>query len=572
MALYNNVRPHTFSEVVGQENIVKNLSMQSKSDKFFQTYILSGQYGTGKTTIARILAMSINCKHKDEGGNPCLVCDECKSILDGSAVDVIEVDGASNTGVDKVREIIAGASYEPVALKKKVYIIDEVHMLSTSAFNALLKTLEEPAPTVTFVLCTTELRKIPETVISRSACYVFKRIDRALIVLHLLEVADKNGMAVTKEGVSLIARRCDGSMRNALSILEQVSAVGEVNEENVSSLLHIPCKADIMRILNSVVSGDSVSLAKEEVSPSIVDEMISIVSDAMLHKLGALKDSEVYFEELSSLSSCNTETLVKLSDTLNSIKNMLRTGFGESAILIELIKFSEKESLNERVLKLEKELEGIKNGLVPVKTVVKETVEDVKEEVANDVLADDGFLPSDKAVPFDDVPFGISEDDADDLEEEVIEPTIEPEEVKEEEKEEVKPSDDFAFSDDFSLFFQFPIDGTPTFASGGTVGGVETESDEITKSVDVTEGAMLKSESVVLEDSVPSNAEIRLAELCDSDIIFSEALKGCKKTAAADGIVMLTTPLEPIYDIIVCYIEVHSVTGVKVVLDTGLIF
>lgn len=561
MALYNNVRPHTFSEVVGQENIVKNLSMQSKSDKFFQTYILSGQYGTGKTTIARILAMSINCKHKDEGGNPCLVCDECKSILDGSAVDVIEVDGASNTGVDKVREIIAGASYEPVSLKKKVYIIDEVHMLSTSAFNALLKTLEEPAPTVTFILCTTELRKIPETVISRSACYVFKRIDRALIVSHLLEVAQKNGITVNNEGVSLIARRCDGSMRNALSILEQVSAVGEVNEDNVSSLLHIPCKADILRILTSVVSGDSASLAKEEVTPAIVDEMISIVSDAMLHKLGALKDSEVYFEELSSLSGCNTETLVKLSDTLNSIKNMLRSGFGESAILIELIKFSEKESLNERVLKLEKELEDIKNGLVSIKPVSVAV-----EEVATDEA--EGFVLSDETVPFDDVSSGIGED-ADDLEE-VVEPTIEREEVKEEEKEEIKPSDDFNFSSDFNLFFDFPIESTPALASGGTVGGVETESNEIAESVDTAESAMLKSESV-LEDSVPSNAEIRLAELSNCDVIFSEALKGCKKSVD-DGIVVLTTPLEPIYDIIVCYIEVHSVTGVKVVLDTGLLF
>lgn len=570
-ALYNNVRPHKFTEVVGQENIVKNLSMQSKADRFFQTYILSGQYGTGKTTIARILSMAINCNHKDEEGNPCLVCEECRSILDGSAVDVIEVDGASNTGVDKVREIIAGASYEPVSLKKKVYIIDEVHMLSTSAFNALLKTLEEPAPTVAFVLCTTELRKIPETVISRSACYVFKRIDRALIVSHLLDVAQKNGITVNNEGVSLIARRCDGSMRNALSVLEQVSAVGEVNEENVSSLLHIPCKADILRILTSVVSGDSVSLAKEEVTPAIVDEMISIVSDAMLHKLGALKDSEVYFEELSSLSGCNTETLVKLSDTLNSIKNMLRSGFGESAILIELIKFSEKESLNERVLKLEKELEDIKNGLVSIKTAPVEVVEEVKEEVeevANDEA--DGFLPSDEEVPFDDVPFGISEEDADDLEEEV-EPTVEPEESKEEVKEEIKPSDDFSFSSDFNLFFDFPIESTPTLASGGTVGGVETESNEITKSVDVTEGAMLKSESAVLGDSVPSNAEIRLAELTDCDVIFSEALKGCKKSVT-DGIVILATPLEPIYDIIVCYIEVHSITGVKVVLDTGLLF
>ena len=498
--------------------------------------------------------MAINCKHKDEDGNPCLMCEDCRSILNGSAVDVIEVDGASNTGVDKVREIIAGAGYEPVSLKKKVYIIDEVHMLSTSAFNALLKTLEEPAPTVTFVLCTTELRKIPETVISRSACYVFKRIDRALIVSHLLEVAQKNNMPVTKEGVSLIARRCDGSMRNALSVLEQVAAVGEVNEENVSSLLHLPCKADILRVLTSVVSGDSVSLAKEEVSSTIVDEMISIVSDAMLHKLGALKDSEMYFEELGTLSGCNTETLVKLSDTLHSIKNMLRSGFGESAILIELIKFSEKESLNERVLKLEKELEDIKNGLVSIKTVpieVKEEVEEEVEEVASEV---DGFMPSDEEVPFDDVPFGVSGEDADDLEED-DEPANEPE-VKEEEKEEVKPSDDFSFSSDFNLFFDFPIESTPA--------PIVSDSERVASD----------SEPVVVSKSevtIPSDAEVRIAEIADTDIIFSEALKGCKKSVV-DGMVILSTPLEPIFDMISCCIEVYKVGGVKVVLDTGLLF
>ena len=169
MTLYTKIRPKTFDEVKGQEFTVNNLRMQSIRDKFFQVIILAGQYGAGKTTLARIVATAANCKNKDKNGNPCGTCDGCRSVSSGS-VDFLEIDGASNTGVDHVRDLTDWLHERPLG-KRKIVIIDEVHMLSRQAFNALLKTLEEPPAYALIILCTTEADRIPATIRSRSACY-----------------------------------------------------------------------------------------------------------------------------------------------------------------------------------------------------------------------------------------------------------------------------------------------------------------------------------------------------------------------------------------------------------------
>lgn len=537
MALYNEVRPHSFTEMVGQTNIVKNISAQSKADAFFQTYIFSGQYGTGKTTMARILAMAINCSHKAEDGSPCCECETCKAILENRSIDVVEVDGASNTGVDKIREIISDVSYEPVFLKKKVYIIDEVHMLSTSAFNALLKTLEEPAPTVTFVLCTTELRKIPDTVISRSACYVFERIDRDLITGHLKKTCEDRNIPFTDDGIALIARRCDGSMRNALSVLEQVATTGEVNADNVANLLLIPDSNEVVRLLSIIASGESNEIVNlQSISTGMVDDMINVLSDAMLNKMGALSDSGKYVESLDALSSVPSSTLIDLSDTLVHIKDMLRQGYGKNVVLLELVKF------NSRSVSLLKRVEELEGQIAVLK-------EELKKGVMVAVPSDTPAMPSEENSVDTNVSADIPEDFYFSENEEVDYPPIEPwEPVGEEEGmatdgtdgepeepvEEPKPSEDFSFGG-FSFF-----------------------------------GDMFPSISTAPSVSVASDAEVELARVSSENAAFREALNGCTKEVS-NGVIVLATPLEPIYDIIKCCLEVYNIHGVDVVLDNNLL-
>ena len=185
-------RPMKFDDVIGQGVIVKNLAAQSKTNKFFQSYLMYGHYGCGKTTTARILAAAINCHHKDENGNPCGTCEHCQAVRRGCA-DMVEIDGASNTGIDNIRQLKEQVEYLPTVLDKKVYIIDEVHKLSDAAFNALLKVLEEPPAHVVFILATTDMDKIPATVLSRLAKYEFKRISTDTLVEHFKTVAEKNG-------------------------------------------------------------------------------------------------------------------------------------------------------------------------------------------------------------------------------------------------------------------------------------------------------------------------------------------------------------------------------------------
>ena len=222
-ALYRKFRPSNFDEVQGQEHIVTTLKNQIKNGRNGHAYLFCGTRGTGKTSVAKILAKAVNCEDPQDG-NPCGVCKSCMRIAQGNSLNVIEIDAASNNGVDNIREIINEVSYSPADGKFKVYIIDEVHMLSTGAFNALLKTLEEPPSYVIFILATTEVHKIPITILSRCQRYDFRRIDVDTIAGHLSNLMKKEGIEAEERALRYVARAADGSFRDALSLLDQCIA------------------------------------------------------------------------------------------------------------------------------------------------------------------------------------------------------------------------------------------------------------------------------------------------------------------------------------------------------------
>lgn len=236
-ALYRKWRPRTFDDVVGQAHITETLKRQVASGRLSHAYLFTGTRGTGKTTCAKILARAVNCEHP-ENGNPCNRCPACLGIENGSVLDVLELDAASNNGVDQVRALRDEAVYSPAAVRKRVYIVDEVHMLSTAAFNALLKILEEPPEHLMFILATTELHKVPATIRSRCQQFAFKRILPADIAGRLKYVAGEEGIGLTEDGAALLARLADGGMRDALSLLDQcVSPSGTVGEREVLDAL-----------------------------------------------------------------------------------------------------------------------------------------------------------------------------------------------------------------------------------------------------------------------------------------------------------------------------------------------
>lgn len=223
VALYRKFRPSTFDEVKGQDHIVKTLKNQMKTDRLGHAYLFCGTRGTGKTSVAKILAKAVNCEHPVEG-SPCNECPTCRAIQAGTSMNVIEIDAASNNGVDNIREIREEVAYRPTEGRFKVYIIDEVHMLSTGAFNALLKTLEEPPSYVIFILATTEVNKIPITILSRCQRYDFHRISIDTIADRLRELLEKEGVEAEEKALRYVAKAGDGSMRDALSLLDQCIA------------------------------------------------------------------------------------------------------------------------------------------------------------------------------------------------------------------------------------------------------------------------------------------------------------------------------------------------------------
>ena len=264
--LARSYRPSSFDTLIGQDAMVRTLTNAFESGRLAHAFVLTGVRGVGKTTTARIIARALNCIGPDGKGGPtitpCGVCDMCKSIAEDRLVDVIEMDAASNTGVDNIRELIDGVRYRPVAARYKVYIIDEVHMLSKGAFNALLKTLEEPPAHVKFIFATTEIRKVPVTVLSRCQRFDLRRVDVEVLMKYFASVAEREGAKVDDGAIRLIARAADGSVRDGMSLLDQAIAVGAgegkvLSEDAVRAMLGLADRARSFDIFERVMGGDA---------------------------------------------------------------------------------------------------------------------------------------------------------------------------------------------------------------------------------------------------------------------------------------------------------------------------
>ena len=293
-ALYRKWRPQVFDDVVGQEHITETLKNQVRSDRLSHAYLFIGTRGTGKTTCAKILAKAVNCEHP-VNGNPCNCCPTCRGIDDGTILDVVEMDAASNNSVDDVRLLRDEAIYSPAGAKKRVYIVDEVHMLSKPAFNALLKILEEPPAHLMFILATTELHKVPATILSRCQRHSFKRITPDKIAARLQYVAEQEHIALEPDAAQLLARLADGGMRDALTLLDQCGGMERVTTETVLSAMGMAGHFQTVKLLEHVASQDASAaleqfraLWQEGKDPAtVLDELAGLQRDALMRAVAA---------------------------------------------------------------------------------------------------------------------------------------------------------------------------------------------------------------------------------------------------------------------------------------------
>lgn len=397
-ALYRAFRPKTFAEVVGQEHIKTTLKNQIKSGRVGHAYLLNGTRGTGKTSIAKILARAVNCENPKDG-EPCNECEICKAILEGSLTDVVEMDAASNNSVEDIREIRNEVNFLPTRAKYRIYIIDEVHMLSTGAFNALLKTLEEPPEHVKFILATTEPQKIPATILSRCQRFDFKKIPNNDIAKRLELVCEKNKVEINEEALNLIAVLSEGAMRDALSILERCIQDGEskIDIDKIKDLVGIPKLTYINNTIEAIID-NNVEKAIEEIDNVINEgkdlinflwEMIKYTKDILVIKIG--KKLEIYNnEEMEQIKKIADKTLkdrllniiLKLSEMENKVKQSSQKIIIFQTGIINLCVNEETKSLEERIKALEDKIQsGITNNIttIPIKTNLDKEVNTTKK-------------------------------------------------------------------------------------------------------------------------------------------------------------------------------------------------
>ena len=409
-ALYRKWRPADFDEVYGQNGITDILKYEVSSNRLSHAYLLCGSRGTGKTSCAKILAKAVNCLNSKDG-NPCNECQACKSIEAGIATDVIEMDAASNNGVDNVRDMIDEIAYTPAELKYRVYIIDEVHMMSASAFNALLKTLEEPPTYVIFILATTEFHKLPTTIVSRCQRFDFKRIDSESIISRLKHVSEKENISITDDGARVIARISRGGMRDALSLLELCAGVGKTidaqavfdtvgsgNRESTYQLIKAILAKDyslIYETVNDVVmkSGD-LSVFWQELIDSYRDLMVVKNTDRAKEYLDL---TELEYEELKRLSGQFTPAMLAYHVSIleQTIGDMLRSFNSKRAIAeIALTRMCDArslismESLALRIEEMEREMELVKLGATSPSANSEVRVEVLPAKKEKDAKAD----------------------------------------------------------------------------------------------------------------------------------------------------------------------------------------
>ncbi len=411
-ALYRKYRPQTFSDVVGQEHITETLKSELSSVKIVHAYLFTGTRGTGKTSCAKILANAVNCLNSKDG-DPCLECESCKAILQDKNTDIVEMDAASNNGVDNIRELKEKISFAPSSSKYRVYIIDEVHMLSQGAFNALLKTLEEPPKHVIFILATTEVHKLPATILSRCQRFDFRRIETSKICERLQFVAKNEELTLTDSAAALIASAADGGMRDALSILDLcASASKNIDEQTVESVCAMAGNEYLLELTDFINQKDTENavLMLEKLHNSSVDmlrllgELISHFRDLMIIKTvkGDKKPIVCSTSHLEKLEKQAEKFDIKdIMYTLNILQNstaLMQTGNRRCEMEMAIIKLC-NPSLSVDLQSLERRISALEEGNVTIKPkkvkqqpVIEEKIQEIPEPVAEkqpEVLSDD---------------------------------------------------------------------------------------------------------------------------------------------------------------------------------------
>lgn len=410
-ALYRKFRPDDFNDVKGQDHIVTTLKNQIKADRIGHAYLFCGTRGTGKTTIAKILAKAVNCEHPVDG-NPCNTCAMCNAIKAQTSMNVIEIDAASNNGVDNIREIVEEVRYSPTEGRFKVYIIDEVHMLSAGAFNALLKTLEEPPSYVIFILATTEVHKIPITILSRCQRYDFKRISVDEISLRLKELTDKEGVLTEEKAIRYVARAADGSLRDALSLLDQCIAfylgktltydnvlevLGTVDVEVFARLLRYIRKgsvADCIAVLEEmIVTGRELTQFTIDFTWYLRNLLLAKTSDDLEDILEVSTDQLMLLKQ--EAQSVDAETLIRyiriFSDLSNQIKYSTQKRVLVEVAFVKLCKPAMETNYDSIVNRLRKIEEQLENGVykAPQKQITEEVKIEEKPVVLEKAITED---------------------------------------------------------------------------------------------------------------------------------------------------------------------------------------
>lgn len=408
-ALYRTYRPSTFAQVAGQQHIVKTLSNALKENKIAHAYLFCGPRGTGKTSMARLFAKSLNCE--SGFGDQCNMCPNCLAVIEGSHPDIIEIDAASNRGIDDIRDLISKVKYSPTLGKYKIYIIDEVHMMTTEAFNALLKTLEEPPSNVVFILCTTEPYKLMPTILSRVQRYDFNKVSDKDLLNNLKMIVEKEGIKADVEALKLIVSLADGGVRDSLSMLDQAIAYSGTNLElhHIEELYGLTTLDEKVKLINSLDQGDVKYFSTKLESlinhgtdiKRLTQDLIDIVKDMLVFK--NTKDYsilKVITREVADSISISKKTLIFMLDTLVETYSQYRFVSNLASLLeVCFLKISsssseiEEEVVVKKVIK-EVVVEEVKEVTPEVKPIVKEE-SPKKEEIKVDSkgikeLIDDG--------------------------------------------------------------------------------------------------------------------------------------------------------------------------------------
>ncbi len=403
-ALYRKYRPQTFSDVVGQDHITKTLKNELDCGKVVHAYLFTGTRGTGKTSCAKILAKAINCLSLADG-DPCGKCDICRMVANDEITDIVEMDAASNNGVDNIRELREKVNFAPATAKYRVYIIDEVHMLSGAAFNALLKTLEEPPEHVVFILATTEVHKLPATILSRCQRFDFRRIDSAEIVGRLKYVAQKEGLNLTDDAATLIASAADGGMRDALSILDLcASHSSNITEDTVSNVCSMAGNDYLIKMADLIKNHKTreAIMLIDELHNSSVD-MIRLLSeltghfrDLMIVKVvgGDQKPIVCSSAKLKALEeqaqSFNIKEILSILSVLQSAATAMQNGNRRCEMEMTLIRLCNPE-MRQDPASLERRIAALESGAVKISPKVTETIEASQPTPAADITEDEAL-------------------------------------------------------------------------------------------------------------------------------------------------------------------------------------